>query len=1707
MRKIFTLLLLVAGFAATAQKYNHEWIKFSQTYFKIKIARDGVYRIPRSLLDAMGIGGSPVQNFEIWRNGEKVPFYPSVSSGTLPGNGYLEFWGEQNDGKPDKPLYRAPEYQHSTKYSLQTDTAVYFLSVSPSTAAGFRYTDVSNNAGSSPLPVEPYFMYTAGFYPQNGTKTPNFGLASIVGVPVYSSSYDQGEVFASPEIAGGGVYPAQLSGLNVYSAGPQSSLKFGAVGVALNTRNIKVRMNGVEVKDTVMNYYNDLVSNAPVDNSTISSGTVNFEFQNTSATSLDRMVVSFLELTYPRNWNFNGQSNFKFTLPANSSGYLLHITNFNYGSNNIAPVLYDTKSGERFSGDISTPGTVKFALPGKAVSRDLVLVSEDPANINTVTAFAVRNFINYKLTATQGNYLIITNPILYTGTSGNNPVDEYRMYRASAAGGGYTPIVVDIDLLVDQFAFGIKKHPLSIHNFLRFARDSFSVSVKSAFLIGRGMNYSDYQRYDRGQNNLADRLNLVPTWGWPGSDNLLSAQDITFPVATTPIGRLSAVSGKELEDYLEKVKEYELVQKTAPNTIAARAWMKQGIHVTGSSDVYLGTVLCNYMDVYQRLIEDTLIGAKVNTFCKTSTNPVEQVAPDKIARLFNEGISFLNYFGHSSATTLEFNIDEPQNYNNQGKYPVFFVNGCKAGDFFTYYSLRLSSIETLSEKYTLAKQRGSIAFVASTHYGVVNYLNLYLTELYGVMNNQDYNKPLGEVMRDALGNMLRSTGSYDFYSRMHAEEIELHGDPAVKMNTQAQADYVIEEPLIKISPLFISLAEKSFKLKIKTMNLGKAVGDSVTLEIKQQYPNGSTGVVYRQKIPKLRYADSIELEVPIIATRDKGQNKIIATIDADNVVSEITESNNTATKDFFIFEEEARPAFPYNYAIINKQPQTLYASTANPLSTLRNYVMEIDTSGKFDSPLKVTKSASSTGGIIEFNSNLTYIDSTVYYWRVAPVQQNGAQLQWSTSSFMYKPNTDGYNQSQYWQHIGSTNDRLILDSASQTWMYGTNSSVIQVRNCIFGSGQQCNQENHLQVEVNSYDRIQSACLGRSLVFNVFDSVSLQPWKNVDANNNALFLYGSANSVCASSVGGDNTLRRHNFEYSYMTAADRKKAMDFMDLIPDGNYVVVRSFDRHDPNSYSATWAADTSLYLANGPNISLYHKLLGAGFVGIDSIYKPRAWFLIYQKGSGSTFAPVWGYGDSVNSVTRGIAYITSQDTLGYMRSPNFGPAKKWRTLEWKGTSTENPSYDKVTLDVIGINKNGVETVLNTIDKSVTSFDLSGVDEKLYPFIALKMRNEDRVGLTPYQLKYWRIYYDPIPEGSMAANMYVVSKDTMQLGETMKFGIAFKNISYNDFPDSVLVKAYIIDRNNVTHDVFTKNYKPIIVGDTIKIDMELSTASYPGNNTLYLTVNPDYEQPEHYLSNNFVYKDFYVRPDNERPLLDVTFDGVHILNNDIVSAKPHIQIKIKDESKYALLSDTTISTVQVRYPDGTLRTYHFDGDTLRFIPATSTSDNTATIEFTPQFTNQIDPNGDDYELIVVGKDASGNKASDIAYRIGFKVISKPMISNLLNYPNPFSTSTAFVFTVTGSDLPQNIRIQILTVTGKIVREITMNELGPLHIGRNITEFKWDGTDQYGQKLGNGVYLYRVVTSLNGKPMDKYKATNDDTDKYFNNGYGKMYLMR
>ena len=137
--------------------------------------------------------------------------------------------------------------------------------------------------------------------------------------------------------------------------------------------------------------------------------------------------------------------------------------------------------------------------------------------------------------------------------------------------------------------------------------------------------------------------------------------------------------------------------------------------------------------------------------------------------------------------------------------------------------------------------------------------------------------------------------------------------------------------------------------------------------------------------------------------------------------------------------------------------------------------------------------------------------NTVYYWRVSLVPDSGPQ-RWNTSSFLYLPNgSEGFNQGHVYQHLKSGGTGLAIDSADRTWRFGKVPQNLFARNAMFPTGG--NQDIDFSVAVNGAAIIQSACVGRSLVLNVFDARTFKPWINVDARNRNLFLYGSGSANC------------------------------------------------------------------------------------------------------------------------------------------------------------------------------------------------------------------------------------------------------------------------------------------------------------------------------------------------------------------------------------------------------------------------------------------------------------------------------------------------------------------------------------------------------------------------------------------------------------------
>ncbi|MFI5186249.1 MAG: type IX secretion system sortase PorU [Chitinophagales bacterium] len=106
------------------------------------------------------------------------------------------------------------------------------------------------------------------------------------------------------------------------------------------------------------------------------------------------------------------------------------------------------------------------------------------------------------------------------------------------------------------------------------------------------------------------------------------------------------------------------------------------------------------------------------------------------------------------------------------------------------------------------------------------------------------------------------------------------------------------------------------------------------------------------------------------------------------------------------------------------------------------------------------------------------------------------------------------------------------------------------------------------------------------------------------------------------------------------------------------------------------------------------------------------------------------------------------------------------------------------------------------------------------------------------------------------------------------------------------------------------------------------------------------------------------------------------------------------------------------------------------------------------------------------------------YILEFNVVKDDelVLKHVLNYPNPFTTKTQFWFEHNRPEQNLQVKIQIFTLTGKVVKTIkqTINDAG-----NRSFEVEWDGRDEFGDKLGRGVYLYRLtVITPEGRKKEK-----------------------
>jgi hypothetical protein len=1711
MKKLYILLLFLPLFGLS-QPFGNEWIDHSQQYYTFKIVQEGLYRIDQAALVAGGVPVGSLSSSEIQLFGREKELPIHISDGgdnSLDPGDFILFYAQGNDGWIDSAIVPDPSKLANPAYNLINDTIHYYFTWNPG-GTGKRFL-VNNDTDFSAYSPVPFVMrHERSKFFQTYVEGEKLLLAS-------GSIYAEGEGFGYVEFAAanGGTWTVPVASYNKYTGtdcpAPNFEIRVttnsNATPPTINAPNHRMRLglNNNVLVDSAWYGYRQIKMNWSLPHNYIINGLsyINYEIVGGLNIAIDRQVLTYYSLRYGRLPNANGSNNDNFFVLNNTSATKNRIDLAAFSGSN--PIVLSYGSNDLITFPTANAGNWQFILPNTTLGSETFVRVVDLNSAMSVSGIQAINgsgqFTDFSAQLADSALLMVYH------ASQLNSTHDYKTYRSSVAGGSYNVVAADISELYHQFGGGVPQHPASIRRFTGFFYANTTVKPSGLFLIGKGVSPLAIK-----QDPSIAFLNQVPTFGYPAADNAITSMYMgSLYDPLIPTGRISTETDQELGEYLDKVIEYEASQElTSANFESSMDWQKQILHFVGGSNASQQTSFQFFMNVMKDVIEDSVFAGNVTTYAKTSSDPLDPTVVAGVTQQISNGVALMNFFGHAAASNngFEINIDDPSNWNNQGKYPLVIGNSCYNGDIY-------GSGTSTSENFVIIPNEGAIGFLSSVYVGYDTYLRNYTTELYRQFANKAYGAPLGLQIKKTI-QALQFPGQ-DIIWQSTYSQMALHGDPMIRVNVPRKPEIIIEASDLSLLPSNVTLDVDSIELVMHIRNVGQSIMDDINIEIKRNFPGSTSDSIYIVQLPYLHYDTTISKKFPLQPEISAGINQFTVSVDIPSMYQEEFEetTNNTASTNFFLNIDGISPIWPYNYAVIPYDTVTVKASTINPLSGIRTYRFELDTTDTYDSPQLRRFTVSELGGVKQVRFDqwlnpsgasfpLICADSTVYFWRVAV---DSSVLNWSEFSFQHITGKRGWGQDHFFQFKNNDFSSLNYNRTNRLREFNTG----QQHQIYLRAYDNTSFFNQWGIDNSFFDYATLFCGAPAIYVGVLDPITLQPWGTHYGTANPNNAFGNGNTQ----GGGCSRPRVENFFGFNQSDPVQLAAFENMieNEIPDGHWVVIYTAQETQYDNWD--------LYQ---PTLYNMFEDLGSAVVNNSQARKPFG--MIFKMGDPSTLVEKH-YPDTISDPALGGAHVfvetffNEMDFIGEETTPYIGPAFDWQTVYWKRDSLDPAAADSVRLRIKAYDIN--QALQFTIDTLFTPNDsilsLAGlVDAQDYPYLRLNVYNQDGVYNTPAQIDRLHVLYSPVPEAAIdgtintsIAYYFNPTTDTLEEGQLVNFAVDIRNVSDYDM-DSLLVHYWIQNDANQRIDIPYQRQGPLLRGGVLRDTFSFSTLDFAGYNLLWVEVNPYIngsliitDQPEQYHFNNLAQVQFNVNGDDIHPILDVTFNGKHILNGDIIDPNSEILITLKDENPYLIMddiSDTTRFGIYLTHPNGTQQRIPFidgQGNTImQWIPAEATNK-----KFKIVYPKEFLQDGK-YQLFVQGTDRSDNLSGDYEYRVSFEVIRESSITHMMNYPNPFSSSTRFVFTLTGTEEPDDIIIQIMTVTGKVIREITEGELGPITIGRNITSYAWDGRDEFGDPLANGVYLYRVKAKINGEEI-KHRASGADT--YFKEEFGKMYLLR
>jgi len=215
--------------------------------------------------------------------------------------------------------------------------------------------------------------------------------------------------------------------------------------------------------------------------------------------------------------------------------------------------------------------------------------------------------------------------------------------------------------------------------------------------------------------------------------------------------------------------------------------------------------------------------------------------------------------------------------------------------------------------------------------------------------------------------------------------------------------------------------------------------------------------------------------------------------------------------------------------------------------------------------------------------------------------------------------------------------------------------------------------------------------------------------------------------------------------------------------------------------------------------------------------------------------------------------------------------------------------------------------------------------------------------------------------------------------------------------------------------------------------------------------------------------------DVQPPIINLFLNDETFYSGQLVGSSPSIFVKFSDENGINTASGVGHDIVAV-----------LDGDELNPIVLNEYYE-TALDDYTNgQLTYKLNNLSEgEHVLELRASDTYNNSSvSEVSFVVGNSSIFS--ITNVLNYPNPFVSYTEFWFSHTGLENDSlEVSLQVMTVTGKVVTSKFTTLSGKNTYRAAIT---WDGKDDFGNKIGKGVYVYKITvkSTLTNKTTSEFQ---------------------